>query len=141
MSSVIAASEHRTGEAQSTSTKQICGKVRGLTISQLGLLISFILMFSDSRISATHSLNKAFLSMCPVQGAPTGAKQTFTCPQSRRAQALSLVTINPVLINRGASLVAQLLKNLPAMQEAQVQSLGQEDPLEKGMAIHSSILA
>ena len=40
-----------------------------------------------------------------------------------------------------ASLVAQLVKNLPAMQETQVQSLGQEDPLEKEMAIHSSTLA
>ena len=39
------------------------------------------------------------------------------------------------------SSVAQTVKNLPAMQEIQVQSLGQEDPLEKGMAIHSSILA
>ena len=39
------------------------------------------------------------------------------------------------------SLVAQIVKNLPAMQESQVQSLGQEDPLEKGMATHSSILA
>ena len=33
------------------------------------------------------------------------------------------------------------VKNLPAMQEPQVQSLGQEDPLKKGMATHSSILA
>ena len=41
----------------------------------------------------------------------------------------------------GASLVAQMVKNLPAMRETQVQSLGQEDPLEKGMATHSSILA
>ena len=40
-----------------------------------------------------------------------------------------------------ASLVTQTVKNLPAMQETQVQSLGQEDPLEKGMAAHSSILA
>ena len=40
-----------------------------------------------------------------------------------------------------ASLVAQMVKNMPAMQESQVQSLGQEDPLEKGMATHSSILA
>ena len=40
-----------------------------------------------------------------------------------------------------ASLVAQTVKNLPAMQETQVQSLGQEDPLEKGMTIHSSVLA
>ena len=37
--------------------------------------------------------------------------------------------------------VAQMVKNLPATQETQVQSLGQEDPLEKGMALHSSILA
>ena len=40
-----------------------------------------------------------------------------------------------------ASLVAQVLENLPAMQETQVQSLGQEDPLVKEMAVHSSILA
>ena len=39
------------------------------------------------------------------------------------------------------SLVAQLLKNLPAMQETWVWSLGWKDPLEKGMATHSSILA
>ena len=37
--------------------------------------------------------------------------------------------------------MAQSLKHLPAMQEAWVRSLGQEDPLEKEMAIHSSILA
>ena len=40
-----------------------------------------------------------------------------------------------------ASLVAQLVKNLPAVQETWVQSLGWEDLLEKGMATHSSILA
>ena len=39
-----------------------------------------------------------------------------------------------------ASLVAQTVKNLPAMQETQLLSLGQEDPLEKGTATHSSIL-
>ena len=39
------------------------------------------------------------------------------------------------------SLVAQTVKNLPAMLENWVQSLGREDPLEKGMATHSSILA
>ena len=37
--------------------------------------------------------------------------------------------------------VAQLVKNPPAMQETKVPPLGQEDPLEKGMATHSSILA
>ena len=40
-----------------------------------------------------------------------------------------------------ASLVAQVVMNLPAIQETQVRSLGQEDPLEMEMAAHSSILA
>ena len=40
-----------------------------------------------------------------------------------------------------ASLVVQMVKDLPAKQETLVQSLDQEDPLEKGMATHSSILA
>ena len=40
-----------------------------------------------------------------------------------------------------ASLVAQMVKNLPALQETWVQSLGWEDPLEKENALHSSILA
>ena len=40
-----------------------------------------------------------------------------------------------------ASLVAQMVKNLPAIPETRVQPLGREDSLEKGMATHSSILA
>ena len=47
---------------------------------------------------------------------------------------------NTLCLSR-ASLVAQIVKNLPAVQETQVQSLGQEDPLQEGIAIHSSILA
>ena len=46
-----------------------------------------------------------------------------------------------VLEGLGASLVAQLVKNLPAMWETWVQLLGWEDSLEKGKALHSSILA
>ena len=42
---------------------------------------------------------------------------------------------------RWASLVAEMVKSLPAMQEIRVRSLGGDDPLEKGMATHSSILA
>ena len=45
------------------------------------------------------------------------------------------------LLKNGASLVAQTVKNLPAMQEIWVLSLGWEDPLEKRMTSHSSILA
>ena len=47
----------------------------------------------------------------------------------------------PSLKGREASLVAQLVKNLPAMQETPAQFLGWEDPLEKGKATHYSILA
>ena len=41
----------------------------------------------------------------------------------------------------GASLVAQMVKNLPAVQKTQVQTLGLENALQKGMVTHSSILA
>ena len=47
----------------------------------------------------------------------------------------------PSKSNTVASLAAQMVKNLPAMQETRVRSLGREDPLEKGTATHSSILA
>ena len=42
---------------------------------------------------------------------------------------------------KGASLLTQMVKNLPTIQETWVRSLGREDPLEKGMATNSSILA
>ena len=45
------------------------------------------------------------------------------------------------IIYQGASLVAQMVTNLPAMQETQIQSLGWEDLLEKRRVTHSSILA
>ena len=57
-----------------------------------------------------------------------------------QAQASTLLKRPPGSVPR-ASLIAQSVKNLPAMQETQVQFLGREDPLEKEMAIHSRILA
>ena len=53
----------------------------------------------------------------------------------------SLVLIESTVLGAWASRVAQLIKNLPAMQETWGQSLGWEGLLEKGMATHSSILA
>ena len=59
----------------------------------------------------------------------------------------SVLISNTVSINsynlhkQRASLVAQMVKHLPTMQETQVQPLGQEDPLEKKMATHPSTLA
>ena len=52
-----------------------------------------------------------------------------------------MLCVGPMWAPEGASLVAQTLKNLPAMQNTQVRSLGWEDPLEEEMATHSSIFA
>ena len=54
---------------------------------------------------------------------------------------LNVMTSFNLFVSFNASLMAQRVKNLPAMQETQVQSLGQEDSQEKKMATHSSILA
>ena len=56
---------------------------------------------------------------------------TYICKKKKKKTYLSKC---------GASLLAQTVKNLPAMWETQVQSPGWEDPPEKGMATHSSIL-
>jgi len=61
-------------------------------------------------------------------------------PLSQRPHDLNVTHFESAYINL-ASLVAQTVKNLPVMQETQVHSLGWEDPLEKEMATHSSILA
>ena len=45
------------------------------------------------------------------------------------------------MVSVEVSLVAQMVQNLSAIQENQVQSLGREDPVEKGMAAHYSVLA
>ena len=65
-------------------------------------------------------------------------QETLTIPESGRSTEEG---IGYPLQYSWASLVAQLVKNLPAMQETWVQFLGWEDPLEKGKATHSSILA
>ena len=54
---------------------------------------------------------------------------------------MDIMVIAPILQGLWVPLIAQLVKNLPAMQQTQVQFLGWEDPLEKEVATHSSILA
>ena len=56
-------------------------------------------------------------------------------------QAIIPLRIDSIQCENRASLVAQMVKRLPAMRETRVQSLGWEDPLEKEMATHSSTLA
>ena len=79
--------------------------------------------FPDSSVGKESSCNEGDPSSIPGSGRSAGKGIGYSLPYS------------------WASLVAQLVKNLPAMQKTWVQSLGWEDPLEKGKAIHSSILA
>ena len=64
------------------------------------------------------------------------ARQMNTNPPTR-----SLFFLCPITQYIRGSLVAQVVKNLPAKRETQIQSLGWEDPLEEEMAIHPNILA
>ena len=63
-----------------------------------------------------------------------------SCPFPRHLLHLAVSELYPFIIN-WASLVAQTVKHLPAMQETWVRSLGWKDPLENKMATHSSTLA
>ena len=70
----------------------------------------------------------------------TEATQQQLQRQQNSQNTSVLFRLTPMV--KGVSLVAQtVVRSLPAMQETWVRSLGQEDPLEKGMAVHSSILA
>ena len=71
-------------------------------------------------------------------GSTAGARAPPSIPRKDTA-CLTVLSHSPSPV--WASLVAQIVKNLPAMRETQVQSLGWEDLLEEGMATHSSILA
>ena len=69
-------------------------------------------------------------------GGGNGKPLQYSCLEN----LMNSMIISSVL-NKGASLVAQTVKNLTVMLENQVRSLGGEDPLEKGMATHSTVLA
>ena len=69
-------------------------------------------------------------------------RKSIKSPAGHKAKGtVTLLTTYNKIIVFWVSLVAQMVKNLPAMQETWVQSLGWEEPLEKGKATHSSILA
>ena len=70
-------------------------------------------------------------------------KLYMSCNESFPVSTVSLYCVTYInsFSKSWASLVAQTVKNLPAMQETRIQCLSQEDALEKGMATHSSILA
>ena len=75
------------------------------------------------------------------QGTETDDVYMFFYKELRKVEGEQLMRYTLEERSFGASQVAQMVKNLPAMQEIRVQSLGREDHLEKGMETHSSILA
>ena len=89
---------------------------------------------TDSPKSVHHCLNHATLMLC--NWFHLGTRNLKSRPSIIHWTHLSVICF----LQR-AFLIAQLVKNLPAMQEIWVQSLGWEDPLKKGKATHSSILA
>ena len=101
----------------------------------------FIATFSScpqsSPASASFPVIQLFASGCQRIGAPAPA--TILPMNIQGRFPLGLTGLTSVLSK--ASLVAQMVKNLPAMPETWVWSLGWEDPLEKGTATHFSILA
>ena len=82
-----------------------------------------------------------FLGDAVVKNLPTNAENTRDAGPIPGLGRSPREEIGYPLQYSWASLVAQLAKNLPAMWEIWVQSLGWEDPLEKGKATHSTILA
>ena len=92
------------------------------TVYLLRLLLGYG-CFPDSSVGKESACNEGDLGLIPGLGRSSGEGIGYPLQDS------------------WASLVAQLAKNLPAMQETWVLSLGWEDPLEKGTAAHSRILA
>ena len=94
----------------------------------------YILFFSYQ-----FCFKRNFLEFCPqpsVSAVSLSNESTIT-----QCTIWFITKIRAHFSPNGASLVAQRLKHLPAVQETRVRSLSREDPLEKEMAIHSSILA
>ena len=89
-------------------------------------------------MTVTSDIKGGFLGSSAGKESACNAGDSGLIPGSERSAGEGL---SYPLQYSWASLVAQLVKNLPAMQGTWVQSLGWEDPLENGKAIHSNILA
>ena len=104
------------------------------------------LHFSRCGQRGTGRKRRNFIACSGKLGFTKSSRLKFTCPEINNnligTQSPAGASNTHLLSTKhGASLVAQMGRNLPAMQEIWVQPLGWEDPLEKEMATHSSILA
>ena len=102
--------------------------------------LSFPKQIKQISLVAFISPSHPFSHIC---GRNSTGKDKIILTVKREMEAINIIFYYCLIINRykQASVVAQTVKRLPAMQEAQVRSLGQEDSLKKEMATHSSTLA
>ena len=93
------------------------------------------------RIPLSSSASHPLLQRCdPASHIPSISIFPLSFPMLLLSLLTTSLNIGTMGASLGGFLVAQTVKNLSAMQETRVQSLGREDPLEKGMATHSSSL-
>ena len=97
-------------------------------------------MTEDEIVGRHDQLNGSEFEQVPGDGERQGSLGCCS-PWGRKESYMTERLNNNKDSTTRASLVAQTVKNLPAMQETRVQSLGWDDPLEKGMATHSSSLS
>ena len=95
-------------------------------------------ILKDDAVKVLHSICQ---QIWKIQQWPQDWKRSVFIPITKKGNAKECSNYCTIALISHASLVAQRLKHLPPMQETQVQSLGWEEPLEKEMATHSSILA
>ena len=95
-------------------------------------------ILKDDAVKVLHSICQ---QIWKTQQQPEDWKRSVFIPIPKKGNAKECSNYCTSALLSYTSLVAQLVKNLPAMWEAWVQSLGWEDPLEKGKTTHSSILA
>ena len=141
-----------TGKTTALTRWTFAGKVMSLLFNMLyRLVITFLPRSKCLLISWLQLLSALILEPKEIQSPTVSIVSPSICHEVMEPDAMiSVLTFNFYIINWSiiwvilsclwASLVAQSLKNLPTMQETQVQALGCEDPLEKEMATHFSIL-
>ena len=118
---------------------RMLGTVRKTRTGNFTLTNCAVHMVSDSCSFRGHQTKGKGPPPLPARPGPLAAH--FLCPRDQFFTHLSVYEIALGLSRSWASPVAKLVKHSPAMRETWVQSLGCEDPLEKGTATHSSILA
>ena len=144
-SRIFSAAGHR-WQSYRSHVRVRCRRVRPKSLhqplSQAGADLGFQTLGNDSMMLHQLKIHRQWRGptpSCPRNHSCLGTLRTQ--PWAAAFYSLKHFLSCSFLLHTGASLVAQMVKNLPAVQETWVQSLGREDPLEERIATHSSILA